>query len=329
MDLLPETATHILIVDDDPTNIELLFRVLDKEEFDIVVANSGEQALEYAHEDPPELILLDLRMPGIDGLEVCRRLKDDAVTRSAPVIFMTAHADLERRMKAFELGAADFIRKPFDIPELVARIRTQLSVRDMMRLLQQKNERLEQEMRERAEEAAQREQLTRDLLRRTEELRQAKEQIEAELAERGRIEQARNALQERVIAVQRQRLAELSTPLIPITQHIIVMPFIGIMDVERMQQVMDSALRGARERDAEFVILDITGMQDVEPVVVTMLVQIGNALRLLGTRIIITGIGAEVASRLVMSNISLGSLVTKATLQDGITYAMRAQSAGR
>lgn len=321
---LPATS-QILVVDDDPSVIELLFRTLASDEFDLVVANNGERGLEIAHEDPPDLILLDIAMPGLDGLEVCKRLKEDPATRSTPVIFMTAHSALERRVQAFQLGAADFVRKPFDVPELVARIRTQLSLGNLMKILKRQNAQLQSEVQQRVEGEERSARLTHDLLKRTEELHQAKKQLEAQFAEREVIEKARSELQERIIAVQRQRLAELSTPLIPITHRLIVMPLIGTMDAERMKQVMETALDGAATRRAGHMILDITGLADVEAGVVAMLVRIANGLRLLGTYLIVTGIGPDVARKLVTFNVSLGSLVTKATLQEGIAYAMQAQ----
>jgi DNA-binding response OmpR family regulator/anti-anti-sigma regulatory factor len=304
---------QLLLVDDSPANLEILFNALAGEGFDILTANDGEKALEIAREEPPDLVLLDLVMPGIDGLEVCKRLKADTATRDTAVLVMTAHDELQHRIQAFDVGAVDFIRRPFDTPELLARVRTQLSIRTLTKALKEQNAALEREIRERE--------------RLMQELREAKEQLERELDERKRLEVERGALQERIIAVQRERLLELSTPLIPVTPRIMVMPLIGTMDVERMQRVTETALHGAHARGAEFVILDITGVKGVDASVAFMLVQVDAGLRLLGARAVITGIGQDVARTLVTLDASLRSLVTKGTLHDGITYALHTRSA--
>ncbi len=105
------TETHketILIVDDTETNIDILSNVLE-ESYDVSVAMDGESALELVHTDPPDLILLDIMMPGMDGYEVCRRLKADEKTKDIPIIFVTAMGEIEDETKGFELGALDYI----------------------------------------------------------------------------------------------------------------------------------------------------------------------------------------------------------------------------
>jgi DNA-binding response OmpR family regulator/anti-anti-sigma regulatory factor len=307
---------QLLIVEDDPTSMDMLDSALTLEGFDTVIANDGEMALSFAAREQPDLILLDVALPGIDGFEVCRRLKADPNTRDAPVVFMTGFDDARHRIKAFHAGGVDYISKPFEMEELLARLRTQLSIRSLTRALQEQNASLQSEIRDRAVGEAERAELTA-------ELSAAKERLERELVERARTEAARAELQEQVIAGQRERLAELSTPLIPILDRIVVMPLIGAMDVERAQRVQETALRGAVARRAAFVILDITGMHGVDVSAADMLARTGAALRLLGARAVITGIGPAVAQMLVSHHGSLGELVTKATLQDGILYALR------
>jgi anti-anti-sigma regulatory factor len=131
-------------------------------------------------------------------------------------------------------------------------------------------------------------------------------------------------LQEQVIAAQHARLVELSTPLIPITHRILVMPLIGTMDTDRAHQAIEALLEGASSRGAEFMILDITGLKRVDESVAAMLVSAARGLRLLGTRTVITGIPPEVARTLVHIDASLQGIITKATLQDGIAVAMHA-----
>lgn len=312
----------VLLADDDPQAIELLYNALSGEPVELTVANDGKGTLQAARSGQPDIILLDVMMEGMDGFEVCRLLKADPATREIPVIFMTALLELSVRVKAFRLGGVDYIAKPFEPEELVARVRTQLSLRSMTKSLQRQNARLEQQISERLAAEAARGELTRELIGRTEELRRANEQLSCELRERERAEAARAALQGELLAAQQQRLRELSTPLIPITEKIVVMPIIGAVDAERASQIMESAFQGAAKRRAEFVVLDVTGIKGMDAQVADLLVRAGQGLRLLGARVIITGIRADVARVLVDLGVSLDSVVTRATLQDGVAYAL-------
>ncbi len=115
----------VLIVDDTPQNIDILLESLG-DLYSIQVAVNGKEALEAVAEDPPDLILLDVLMPEINGYEVCRRLKNDFPAADIPVIFLTALSEMDQKTKGFELGAVDFITKPFDIREVKARVKTHL-----------------------------------------------------------------------------------------------------------------------------------------------------------------------------------------------------------
>ena len=141
----------ILIVDDVPANIGVLVEFLEEQEFRVLVARDGEEALERCHLVQPDLILLDVMMPGIDGLETCRRLKQHSDTVQIPVIFMTALTDSDNVVAAFEAGGVDYVTKPIRIMEVLARIHTHLSLCGMHkqlsaqnRLLQEANDRLVQ-----------------------------------------------------------------------------------------------------------------------------------------------------------------------------------------
>lgn len=119
---MAEEDARILIIEDEPESVRLLLEFLRDYYPDIMVARSGPDGLEKARRGAPDLILLDMGMPGMDGLEVCRRLKADARTQPIPVIFLTAYAFVEDKLRAFEAGAVDYITKPFSDREVLARI---------------------------------------------------------------------------------------------------------------------------------------------------------------------------------------------------------------
>ncbi len=120
------TGCTILAVDDTPANLDVLAEMLETAGFEISVATTGEQALQVVSAAKPDLILLDVMMPGIDGYETCRRLKALEEMEDVPVIFVTARHDLQAITQAFEAGGHDYVTKPFSKEELLARIRTSL-----------------------------------------------------------------------------------------------------------------------------------------------------------------------------------------------------------
>lgn len=127
------SRSKILIVDDNPVNIDILLELLAM--FDVRAVLDGMRALDAVKEELPDLILLDITMPGLDGFEVCRRLKADPKSKDIPVIFLTANADDESIVKGFELGGVDYITKPYLAKEIVARIQTHLKLRKAMMIL--------------------------------------------------------------------------------------------------------------------------------------------------------------------------------------------------
>ncbi|EGV31351.1 response regulator receiver modulated metal dependent phosphohydrolase [Thiorhodococcus drewsii AZ1] len=128
----------VLVVDDEPANIDLLVNIL-KGGYVVKAATRGEKALEIARSGrPPDLILLDITMPGMDGYEVCRLLKDDFTTRHIPVIFVTARIGSDDEIHGFDLGAVDYISKPISPPIVLARVRAQLALYDQNRVLEQR-----------------------------------------------------------------------------------------------------------------------------------------------------------------------------------------------
>jgi putative two-component system response regulator len=121
------TLQKVLIVDDTPENIDILREILS--DYNLSMATNGEKALKVANADnPPDLILLDIMMPGLDGFEVCRRLKANAKTKKIPVIFLTAKSDLESETKGLELGAVDYINIPVSPPIILQRLKTHFSL---------------------------------------------------------------------------------------------------------------------------------------------------------------------------------------------------------
>ena len=142
----------ILIVDDNPTNLEILVKFLSRQGFEVLVAMDGEGAIEQISHSRPDLILLDVMMPGIDGFETCRRLKLNKETADIPVIFMTALTETEDKVKGFSVGAVDYVTKPIHHEEVLARIATHLTIRSLQRRLEEANKTLEQRVDERTGE---------------------------------------------------------------------------------------------------------------------------------------------------------------------------------
>lgn len=141
----------ILIVDDTPTNLAILFDFLVDAGFTVLIAEDGESAIARAEYAPPELILLDILMPGIDGFETCRRLKASELTKDIPVIFMTSLTDTVDKVKGLALGAVDYITKPLQHEEVLARLQLHLRLRSLTKTLKEQNLRLETEVSKRVQ----------------------------------------------------------------------------------------------------------------------------------------------------------------------------------
>ena len=180
-----ERAT-LLVVDDMPENLTLMSSLL-KDDYKVKVANCGKKALKIAESDsPPDLILLDIMMPGMDGYEVCRQLKCDPRTINIPVIFLTARSEVEDEKKGLELGAVDYITKPISPPIVMARVKNHLALKSMAEFLRDKNNFLVLEVAKRTdelvvalEEAEKRKEIAEAALA---EIKKLKEQLEGERA---------------------------------------------------------------------------------------------------------------------------------------------------
>ena len=143
----------LLLVDDNPINLQVLFETLKQSGYKLIAAKDGQKALAMASSARPDLILLDIMMPGMDGYEVCRRLKEDETTRDIPIIFVTAMGETSDETKGLELGAVDYITKPFSPPIVQARVRTHLALKRNMaelqeayRIIEAQKERMEDEL---------------------------------------------------------------------------------------------------------------------------------------------------------------------------------------
>lgn len=141
-----DVQNNILIVDDTPENLTVLSRMLETHGYQVRPAVNGQVALKAISRSLPDVILLDIIMPGMNGYELCRRLKADEKTRNIPIIFISALDEVMDKVKAFAVGGVDYITKPFHAEEVLARVHTHLSVRNMQRQLQQQNVRLQKEI---------------------------------------------------------------------------------------------------------------------------------------------------------------------------------------
>lgn len=144
-----ETRNKILIVDDVPQNLQVLGSILRKEPYQIAFATSGKEALGMIDKSDYALILLDIMMPEMNGFEVCDKIQKNSTTKDIPIIFLTAKADVDSIVNGFECGGKDYITKPFNSKELLARVKTQLELKDKSEQLKNMNEILEKKVKER------------------------------------------------------------------------------------------------------------------------------------------------------------------------------------
>jgi len=132
----------ILLVDNMPLNIQILHHILNTGEYAFALASSGKETLKMVKENPPDLILLDILLGDIDGFEVCKMLKENPQTSDIPIIFLTARVSVEDKVKGFDLGAVDYITKPFENAEVLARVHTHVKLKKSTDLIKEYNRRL-------------------------------------------------------------------------------------------------------------------------------------------------------------------------------------------
>ena len=140
----------ILVIDDTPENLALLSQMLTERGYKVRSVTKGSTGLRGAIAVPPDLILLDVKMPQMNGYEVCQKLKADERTRDIPVIFISALGDVLDKVKAFQVGGVDYITKPFQVEEVLARLQTHLTICKLQKQLQTQNTQLQQEIKERS-----------------------------------------------------------------------------------------------------------------------------------------------------------------------------------
>jgi two-component system, sensor histidine kinase and response regulator len=150
--ILQPSRSEILIVDDNPQNLQVLGKILQENNFEIEFATTGEVALVWVKKRQFDLILLDINMPGMNGFEVCRHIRSIPGMNNIPVIFLSADIDRQSILKGFELGAQDYVTKPFDSRELLARVRTHLALKESLEKLERLNISLEEKVDERTQQ---------------------------------------------------------------------------------------------------------------------------------------------------------------------------------
>ena len=224
----PIDSSSILIVDDVPSNLQLLSNLLTEQGYKVYKVLDGMLALRSVNLKPPDLILLDIMMPGIDGYEVCSRLKADPNTQDIPIIFLSARDDELGKVRAFDVGGVDYITKPFQVNEVLARVKHQIQIRQLQRQLQLQNLQLQQEVSNRTLTQMQLEDLNQQLEiqvgQRTVELAKRNEQL---LALQARLEKS---------LVQEQSLNTLKSQLIATVSHEFNTPLATIQLICELQK---------------------------------------------------------------------------------------------
>ncbi len=225
-----QSRGDILIVDDTLPNLRLLFDMLSEQGYEVRGVPDGQMALDMVNLEPPDLILLDIKMPKLDGYEVCRRLKANEEIRDIPVIFISALEEMIDRVRGFEVGGVDYITKPVQIEDVLVRVKTHLTLHTLQKQLAAQNAQLQHEITERKQAEVALQQLNEELEQRVEErtieLANANVSLEAEIAERMRTEEERLRL---LAQIQEQ--------------------------AERVRQIMDTVPQGVFLLDADLRIL--------------------------------------------------------------------------
>jgi len=262
----------ILVVDDTLPNLRALSAMLTEQGYKVRGARDGPTALMIAEGKPPDLILLDIRMPGMDGYQVCRQLKGQAETRDIPVIFISALDEVTDKVKGFEAGGVDYITKPFQLEEVSARVQAHLSLRDLQRQLEVRNAQLQSEVAERKRaERGQKEALA-ETLQATRALQKAHDELEQRVEERtAELAQANVSLKAEM-AERKQAEVERERLIVQIQEQ-----------AQRVQHIVDTVPEGVLLLDADERIVLVNPLGEKELAALAG-VKVGDSLIHLGNR---------------------------------------------
>jgi signal transduction histidine kinase len=283
-DYQPRTAT-VLIVDDTPANLGLIVETLGERGFRVLIALDGAEAIERAKYCLPDLVLLDVNMPGVNGFETCRLLKTDERTRDIPVIFMTVADGVSDMVEGFRVGGVDYVTKPVRIDEVVARMDVHLTMREMQKTLVKQNRQLQQEVcvRQKAEHELSRirDELELRVAARTSELARANDDLRAEIAVRQRAE-AELKLSEAVLLESREQLRQLSAHMEAIREE--ERKRIALEIHDELGQLltalkMDVSLLKMRLSDAPDLLKKVSDMRELVELTILMVRNVANHLR--------------------------------------------------
>lgn len=278
----------ILIVDDKPGNLHVLAQTLSELDVEIVRAHSGNEALAATLDHAFALCILDVQMPGMDGYEVAQLLRGEPRTQFIPIIFLTAAlSEQEEILKGYEAGGVDYIVKPFLPLILLSKVKI------FLELDRQKLELIEQ-----------REQL---------------EALTGQLQEEIRNKEEK----ERHIRRQSEVIRELSTPILQVWEGILLVPLVGSHDPERVERLTAKLLDAVHREQPKVIILDVTGMPQIDGSIVGSLLRMVDAARLLGPKCVFTGIGPENARSLIRQGVDLAGITAERSMHAGLECALR------
>lgn len=278
----------ILIVDDKPGNLHALAQTLSELDVEIVRAHNGNDALAATLHHAFALCLLDVQMPGMDGYEVARLLRGEPRTQFIPIIFLTAAlSEQEQILKGYEAGGVDYIVKPFHPLILLAKANIFLE--------------LDRQKRKLVEQRGQLEALTEQL---QEEIRSKEEK-------------------ERHIRRQSEVIRMLSTPVLQVWEGVLLVPLVGDHDPGRVEELTTKLLDAIHREQPEVIILDVTGVPEIDGATVEGLLKMAEAARLLGPKCVFTGIGPENARSLVRHGVDLAGITAERSMRAGLEYALR------